>query len=66
MIHECLLVSALMYHSESTVWKDKGKSRIKPVQMDNTRRLLGIGRLDRMSNEEASVVRDEEGVGWKD
>ena len=31
-------------------WKEKERSRIRAVQMDNLRRWLGIGRIDRAPN----------------
>ena len=43
-----------MYCSENMLWKDKEKSRIRVVQMDNLICLLGI----RMNN---GVVRSDEG-----
>ena len=45
---EGLLIPVLMYRSEMMVWKVKEKSRIKSVQMDNLRYLLGIGGIDRI------------------
>ena len=48
-LHETLLVSVLMYDSEKIFWK-KERSRIRTVQMDNLRGLLGIGRMDRVPN----------------
>ena len=38
----------LMYSSETMIWKKR--SRIKTVQMDNLKDLLGIRRLDRVPN----------------
>ena len=32
------------------LWKEKERSRIRAVQMDNLRRLLGIRRMDRVLN----------------
>ena len=48
VLHESLLVSVLIHDSEKMLWKDK--SRIRAVQMDNLRRLLGIRRMDRVPN----------------
>ena len=39
-----------MYASEVMLWKEEGRSRIKAVQMDNLRGLLGIRRMDRVPN----------------
>ena len=41
-LHETLLVPVLMYDSETTLWKEKERSRIRAIQMDNLKRLLGI------------------------
>ena len=47
-LHETLLVSVLMYGSETLLWKER--SRIRAVQMDNLKGLLGIRRMDRVPN----------------
>ena len=47
--HETLLVPSLMYGSEM-LWKEKERSRIRAVQMENLRELLGIRRMDRVPN----------------
>ena len=39
----------LMYGSETKLWREKERSRMRAVQMDNLRRLLGI-RMDRIPN----------------
>ena len=39
-----------MYGSESMLWKEKGRSRIRAVQMDNLREYPGISRIDRVPN----------------
>ena len=39
-----------MYGSETMLWKEKERSRIRAVQMDNLRGLLGIRRMDRIPN----------------
>ena len=38
----------LMYGSEAMIWKEKEKSRIRAVQIDNLRGLLGIRRMDKV------------------
>ena len=45
------------------LWKEKERSRIKAVQMNNLRGLLGIRRMDRVPNALDKVVAqsDEEG-----
>ena len=39
-----------MYGSETKLWKEKKRSRIRAVQIDNLRGLLGIRRMDRVPN----------------
>ena len=51
VLHETVLVPILMYGSETMLWKGKEKSRIRALQMDNFRGLLGIRRMDRVPNE---------------
>ena len=43
LLHETLLVPVLMYVSERLLWKEKERSRIRVVQIDN---LKGIRRVD--------------------
>ena len=50
VLHESLLVSALTYGSETMIWKDKERSSIRAVQMNNLRGLLGIKRMDKIPN----------------
>ena len=53
VLHETLkhlLVPVLMYDSETMLLKEKERSRIDPVQMDNFRGLLGIRRMNRVPN----------------
>ena len=45
-----LLVPVLMYVSETMLWKEKERYRIRAVQMDNFRGLLVIRKLDRVLN----------------
>ena len=42
--------SVLMYASETIIWKEKERSRIKAIQMDNLNGLLGIRRMDKVPN----------------
>ena len=49
-MHETLFLPVLMYVSETVLWKEKERSRMKAVQMDNLRGLLGIRRMDRAPN----------------
>ena len=48
--HETLFVPVLIYVSETMLWKEKDRSRIRAVQMDNLRGLLVIRRMDRIPN----------------
>ena len=45
-----LLVPFLMFRSETMIWREKERSRIRAVQMDNFRGLLGIKRMDKVPN----------------
>ena len=64
VLHETLLVPLLTQGSETMLWKEKERSRIRAVQMDNLRGLLGIRRMDRVLN--ARIVRNDEGNRRKD
>ena len=50
VLHETLLVLVLMYSSETMLCKEKERSRIRVVQMENLRGLLGIMGMDRVPN----------------
>ena len=50
VLHETLLVPVLMYGSETMIWKEEERSRIRAVQMDNLRGLLSIRRTDKVPN----------------
>ena len=43
-------VPVLTYGSQTMLWKEKKRSRIRAVQMDNRRDLLGIRRMDGAPN----------------
>ena len=47
---ESLVVSVLMYGGETMMWREKLRSSIKVVQMDNLRSLLSIRRMDKVPN----------------
>ena len=49
-LHESLLVLVLTYSSETMIWREKERSRIRAVQMGNLRGLLGIRRMDKVPN----------------
>ena len=48
-----------MYGSETMLWKKEEISRIKAVQMDNLRGLLGIRMMDRVPNARVKKGLDE-------
>ena len=60
VLHETLLVPVLMYDSETMLWKEKERSRIRAVQMDNLRGLLGIRKMDRVPNARIREVCSDE------
>ena len=39
-----------MYGSQTMLWQEKERSRVRAVQMDSIRGLLGIRRMDRVPN----------------
>ena len=49
-MHELLLVLVLTYGNETMIWRKEERSRIRAVQMDNLRGLLGIRRMDKVLN----------------
>ena len=59
VLHEGLLVPVLLYGSETMIWREKERSRIRDVQMDNLRGLLDVRRRDRVPNER---IRESCGV----
>ena len=46
-LHETLLVPVIVYVSETMIWNEKEESKIRPVQMDTFRYLLGIKKIDK-------------------
>ena len=50
VLYQALLMPVLLYDSKRMIWREKEMSRIRAVQMDNLRGLLGIGRTDRVPN----------------
>ena len=48
VLHEELLVLVLLNGSETIIWREKDRSKIRAMQMDNLRGLLGIRRMDRV------------------
>ena len=49
-LQNSLLVPIPIHFSETMIWKDNKKSRIRAVQVDNLRDLLGIRRMDKVPN----------------
>ena len=50
VLHEILVVPVLMYGIKTMLWQEKEYSRVRVVQVDNLRGLLGIRRMDKVSN----------------
>ena len=48
ILHESSLVPILKYGSEAMIWRER--SRIRAVQMNNIRGLLGVRRMDEVQN----------------
>ena len=44
LLHETLLVPVLLYRSETMIW-EKESSKVKAVQMDNLKGLVGVRRM---------------------
>ena len=56
----------LTYGSETMIWREKERSRIRAVQMDNLRGLLGIRRMDKVPNAQIrQLYRVTKGVDEK-
>ena len=49
VLHETLLVPVLIYGSETMLWEEE-RPRIRAVQMNKLRGLLGIRKMDRVPN----------------
>ena len=50
VLHESLLVLDLTYGTETMIWREKKRSRIRAVKMNNVRGQLGIRRMDKVPN----------------
>ena len=48
VLYDALLMPVLIYCSDTMIWKRKKRSRIRAVQIDNLRGLLGIRRMDKV------------------
>ena len=55
-----------MCGSETMLWKEEEKSRIRAVQMNNFKGLLGIRKMDSSECTDKGAVRSEEGPRRKD
>ena len=73
VFHETLLVPLLLYDNKTVLWKEKESSRIRGVQMDNLRGLLGIRSMERALNAQIRELcgvkkeldeRIDEGMLW--
>ena len=49
-MHKSMLVTVLTYGSGTMMWKEEERSRIRAVQIDSLRGLLGIRRKDKVPN----------------
>ena len=54
------------YSNETVIWREKERSRIRAIQMDNLRGLLGIKRMDNPKCPDKVVVWSNKGCGQKD
>ena len=63
VLHETLLtVTVFMFGSETMLWKEEERSRIRAVQMDSLRGLLGIMKVDSLECTGKGVVQIEKGA----
>ena len=46
VLHEVLLIPVLIYGSETVLWRERGRSGIRTVQMDSLRGLLDVRMMD--------------------
>ena len=59
-----LLMPVFMYGSETMIWKEEERSRIRAVQTNNLSGVLGIRRMDKIPN---AQIRELCGVSkWVD
>ena len=68
VLHESLLKPVLMYGSETMIGKERERSRIRTIHMDDLRGWIGIKRMDSPECMNKRVVwteeRIDEGVLW--
>ena len=50
MLHEALPVPVLLYVSETIIYREKERSWIRDVQVNNLRGILGIRRMNKVPN----------------
>ena len=50
VFHVSMLLPVFTYGNETMIWREKERSRIRAVQMDKLRSLLGIRRMDKVPN----------------
>ena len=50
VLHESLLAPFLTYGSKTMIWREKERSRIRYIQLDNLSGLLGIRKIDKVPN----------------
>ena len=55
-VQESLLVPVPTNGSETMIWREKERPRIRAVQMDNIRGLLGIRRMYKVPNARIIVM----------
>ena len=66
VLHESLVIPVLTYGNETMIWREKEKSRIWAVQMDNQRSMLGIRKMDKVPNAQIrQLCRITKGVDEK-
>ena len=56
MLHEALLMPVLLYGSETVIWRERERSRIRAVRMGNFTGLLEIRRMDIAPNVQIKVL----------
>ena len=57
-----MLIPVLIYGSETVIWKEKERYRLRTVQIDNLRGLLGIRRMDKVPCTDKEVVESGERI----
>ena len=68
VVNSILLMLVFMYVSETVLWKEKERSRVRAVEveMDNLRRLLGIKRIYRVSNAQINKAYSGSSAMWRE